>query len=119
VLRRPIETTGQTGVWREWTAFGRYKGTYNLTNFDGKSVIIRIRPEAFLVAASSKANIKVKVTMVENSGADHFASFELGGQAIIARLPGHLSVDVGQSLPLAVDLETLCYFDPETGQRIN
>jgi multiple sugar transport system ATP-binding protein len=81
-------------------------------------VIVGIRPEAFALTGDAASAIGLTAKMVENSGSDTFATFELMGKRIIARLPGKARIESGQKVMLGVDTETICYFDPATEQRI-
>ena len=85
---------------------------------DGKDVIVGIRPEAFELTVDAASTIGLTAKMVENSGSDTFATFELMGKTITARLPGKARIESGQKVMLGVDTDTLCYFDPATEQRI-
>ena len=85
---------------------------------DGKEVIVGIRPEAFTLTGDVASAIGLTAMMVENSGSDTFATFELMGKRIIARLPGKARIENGQKVMLGVDVDAICYFDPATEQRI-
>jgi len=80
-------------------------------------VVVGIRPEAFTPALGD-AHLRLKALSVENAGSDTFASFELGGKIITTRLPGKTKVVAGDEVSLAVDLDGISYFDPETQLRI-
>ena len=81
------------------------------------AVIVGIRPEAFTPALGD-AHLRLKALSVENAGSDTFASFELGGKTITTRLPGKAKIAVGDEVSLAVELEDVSYFDPETQLRL-
>jgi multiple sugar transport system ATP-binding protein len=87
--------------------------------YAGKPIIAGIRPEAFMAAAPGNSPLSLKADMVENAGSDTFASFQLGGKSITARLPGRLRLESGQIANLAIDTDILSIFDPETGLRVN
>src|SRR5690606_2604176 len=80
-------------------------------------LLVGIRPEAFQPAGGS-AVMRVTVQAAEHAGADSFTSFTIGGTPVTARLPGRMQIVPGRSLALELDLETLSYFDPESGLRI-
>ena len=80
-------------------------------------IIVGIRPEAFVPAANGGA-LTLTAATVENAGSDTFVGLELGGRTVTARLPGRMHVHVGDKVPLDIDLDTVCYFDPESEQRI-
>ena len=81
-------------------------------------VIVGIRPESFIAAEPGAGMLSLTAESVENAGSDTFVTVELGGKEIIARLPGRMHIHAGDSVSLDVDLPTLCFFDPETEQRI-
>jgi multiple sugar transport system ATP-binding protein len=87
--------------------------------YAGKPIIAGIRPEAFIPAAPGNSPLSLKADMVENAGSDTFASFQLGGKSITARLPGRMRLESGQMANLAIDTDILSIFDPETGLRVN
>ena len=80
------------------------------------AVIAGIRPEA-LYPAEGEATLTLTAISVENAGSDTFVLLELGGKEITARLPGRMHVHAGDQVPLALDMETVSYFDPQTEQR--
>jgi multiple sugar transport system ATP-binding protein len=82
------------------------------------SVVVGIRPEAFLPAAPGQGQLTLNANAVENAGSDTFVEFELGGKEITARLPGKMRIHAGDSVPLDVDLSAVSFFDPKTEQRI-
>jgi multiple sugar transport system ATP-binding protein len=86
--------------------------------YAGKPIIAGIRPEAFVPATPGNSPLTLKAELVENAGSDTFASFQLGGKAITARLPGRMRLASGQETSLAIDTEILSIFDPETGLRV-
>jgi multiple sugar transport system ATP-binding protein len=81
------------------------------------TVVVGIRPEDFAPALGD-AHLRLKALSVENAGSDTFASFELGGKVITTRLPGKTKIAAGDEVALAVDLDSVSYFDPETQLRI-
>jgi multiple sugar transport system ATP-binding protein len=85
-----------------------------LKPYDGKPVLLGVRPEALSLGSALKGNI----TLVENSGSDTFVSLTFAGKSIIARLPGRHRLDHGGELGFVADLKDACYFDPRTGLRI-
>ena len=82
-------------------------------------VVVGIRPESFIAAEPGGGMLTLTAKSVENAGSDTYVAVELGGTEIIARLPGRMHVHAGDSVPLDVDLATLCFFDPQTEQRID
>jgi multiple sugar transport system ATP-binding protein len=87
-------------------------------SYAGKPIIAGIRPEAFVPAAPGNAPLRLKAELVENAGSDTFATFQLGGKKITARLPGRMRLANGQTASLAIDTGSLSIFDPDTGLRV-
>jgi multiple sugar transport system ATP-binding protein len=88
-----------------------------LKAYDGQDLIVGIRPEAFHIA-EGKTGLKLDAQLVENAGSDTFATFEIGGKALTARLPGKARIEGGKPVVLSIDVEGICYFDPKTELRI-
>jgi multiple sugar transport system ATP-binding protein len=86
--------------------------------YAGKPIIAGIRPEAFVPAAPGNSPLTIRAELVENAGSDTFATFQLGGKEVTARLPGRMRLESGQEASLAIDTEALSIFDPETGLRV-
>jgi multiple sugar transport system ATP-binding protein len=85
---------------------------------DDRAIILGVRPEAFHLAPGAADGLDVTAQLVENAGSDTFATVTLAGKDAVARLPGRAHVTQGQSFALAVDMTSVCYFDPETGTLI-
>ena len=83
----------------------------------GTELIIGLRPEAFSLSAGD-AGVDVTAQLVESSGSDTFVTTELGGKAIVARLPGRSEVAAHGTLRLAVDTSHACFFDPKSGLNL-
>jgi multiple sugar transport system ATP-binding protein len=92
--------------------------TSGLKTYDGQDIIVGIRPEAFHIS-EGKTGLKLDTQLVENAGSDTFATFDMGGKALIARLPGKARIEGGKPVILGVDVEGICYFDPKTELRIS
>jgi multiple sugar transport system ATP-binding protein len=84
---------------------------------NGTELIIGLRPEAFSLAEGD-AGVEVTAQLVESSGSDTFVTTELGGKAIVARLPGRSEVAAHGALRLAVDTSHACFFDPASGLNL-
>jgi multiple sugar transport system ATP-binding protein len=89
-----------------------------LRAYDGKDIVLGVRPEAFSVGFGVKTVLNLEAQLVENAGSDTFAQFEIGDKLLTARLPGKAKIEAGMPTMLGVDLEAACYFDPETELRI-
>ncbi len=120
----------------------------NLKKFEGKEIVLGIRPEAFedAVYANSEEyteKISIKISLLEQLGSDTYIHFykdikpvqtkaieeiladegedisSLGTQTkFIARINPNSSVKEGESIDLSIDSKKLHYFDPETGLAI-
>ena len=86
--------------------------------YASRPIIAGIRPEAFMPATPGNSPLTLRAELVENAGSDTFASFQLGGKQITARLPGRMRLESGQEANLAIDTEILSIFDPDTGLRV-
>lgn len=86
---------------------------------DKGQIIVGVRPEAFELAEKGKADLVLKTIRTEHAGSDIFATLDMGGQPVVARLPGHARIEIGAPLKLKVDKRYVCYFDPETSLRID
>ena len=89
-----------------------------------KMVIFGIRPEAITdldgadKSASTLANAKCQIEVVEPAGADTYAVIHLGGKQAVARLRADAQVQTGQTTTLAFNLDKAVFFDPETQIRL-
>jgi len=120
----------------------------NLKDFEGKEIVLGIRPEAFEDALFANTNeyaekIKITVTLLEQLGSDTYIHFYkdikpvqtkaieeiladegedisvLGTQTkFIARINPNSSVQEGETIDLSIDSKKLHFFDPETGLAI-
>ena len=120
----------------------------SLKEFEGKEIVLGIRPEAFEDAVYANTSeytekINIDITLLEQLGSDTYIHFYkdikpvqtkaieeiladegedislLGTQTkFIARINPNSSVKEGQSIDLSIDAKKLHYFDPETGLAI-
>ena len=90
-----------------------------LTAHEGRDVIIGIRPECMETAGADAADFDLVAQLVEHTGSDNYASFALNGGTMIARLPARTHVEAGSRVQLRADRDTLSYFDPDTGLRLD
>lgn len=85
----------------------------------GQAVTLGIRPEWFSLAKSDGSHpIDVRIDIVEPTGPDLYASVNLGGREVMARLPADSKISVGQGITLHVDLGKSVVFDAQTGDAI-
>ncbi|MCR4265829.1 ABC transporter ATP-binding protein [Nitratireductor sp. ZSWI3] len=88
----------------------------------GREVFLGVRPETIFEANRTGPEVEpfrfdVKLDVIEPTGSDDLAIFDLGGQEVTARLrPG--SGTAGEQIALAVDLNKAVLFDARSGNRI-
>jgi ABC-type sugar transport system ATPase subunit len=86
----------------------------------GAGVIAGVRPELLRPAEELPGGLPLELLaeVVEPLGSDVFVHGSVGGEAVVARLPGNVTVSPGQRLALAVDPTEVHLFDRQTEQRI-
>jgi multiple sugar transport system ATP-binding protein len=89
----------------------------------GEEVVLGIRPEAFQDAALAGENgyaLDARITLAEPLGPELIAHVRLDGseQTLTARLDPRSRARAGEQPRVAVDLERLHFFDPETERAI-
>jgi multiple sugar transport system ATP-binding protein len=93
----------------KWPGLGRYVG---------RDVVLGVRPEGLADARGvdrDAATIEVEVALAEPLGAETIVHFDAqAADDLKARLDGRTRVTAGERVPLAVDIERLHFFDPET-----
>jgi len=98
-----------------------------LAGYLDEEVVVGIRPEdiedAALVPSANGASLPVQVTLAEPLGAEVIAHFPLGAaagarQLVTARLSPRSGARSGKPLRVAIDLERLYFFDPESQEAI-
>ena len=78
-------------------------------------VVLGIRPEDLSGPTAEQQNtLHVQVTVTEQLGHSLLVYGECGGQQVVASLDPHSRVDVGSSIFLTLNLDTLHLFDPES-----
>ena len=81
-------------------------------------VLVGIRPE-HLTRAHGDAALTVTPTMIENTGAECYLNFTLGGKNVTARLPGRMDEESIDVVGLNIADGALNFFDATTGNRID
>ncbi|MXN50661.1 sn-glycerol-3-phosphate ABC transporter ATP-binding protein UgpC [Shinella sp. AETb1-6] len=109
IARRPAARIG--GIALSADALRRYAG---------KKVLVGIRPENFSIAStgSPAPSLTIDFDVVEPTGPDTLAVFQLGGVEVTARLPPR-QAHAGREAALAVDTSKIVLFDSETETRID
>jgi multiple sugar transport system ATP-binding protein len=89
-----------------------------LARFAGHEVTLGVRPEDF--ALTGEAAIDLTMRRVESLGSELVAYLDVSGTAarLTARLPRKAAAAEGAPVTLAVDLDRLYFFDPDSGQAI-
>ncbi|WP_315792126.1 ABC transporter ATP-binding protein [Fischerella sp. JS2] len=96
-----------------------------LQKYDGRTVILGIRPEHLILSVPATRNLPVQVELVENLGNDSYLSTKIidssfqqpvtsSGNSLQVRVPPDRLVHVGEQLWLSLTPEKLHFFDPET-----
>ena len=98
----------------KWPGLGRYVG---------RDVVLGVRPEGLADARglhADSATIEVEVALAEPLGAETIVHFDAqAADDLKARLDGRTRIAAGERVPLAVDIERLHFFDPETQVAIS
>jgi multiple sugar transport system ATP-binding protein len=91
-----------------------------LDGFVGREVLAGVRPEdlALPEGGDDDCALSLPVLLTESMGSDLFVHAELDGTEITARLAPDAAAVQGQTLRLAVNVERMHFFDPETQARI-
>lgn len=91
----------------------------SLADFEGKEVILGIRPEHFSLKDGNEEAIKCKVEIVECLGNEYIVYFYMKGIECRARFSTEdYKIEVGDELDLFLNREKSCFFDVETELRI-
>ncbi|MBD2268487.1 ABC transporter ATP-binding protein [Anabaena sp. FACHB-1391] len=93
-----------------------------LQPYDGKTLILGIRPEHLTLSVPATKNLPVKVDLVENLGNDTFLSVKISdpdvhhpdGQSLQVRVPPDRVINVDEQLWLSFVPDKLHFFDTET-----
>jgi len=104
-------------------------GRPGLARYAGGEVLVGIRPEdiedAALLPSANGTALPVRVTLAESLGAEVIAHFPLAtepaadtGSLLTARLSPRSGASSGEPLRVAIDVERLHFFDPETDEAI-
>jgi multiple sugar transport system ATP-binding protein len=97
-----------------------------VSGFEGREVVLGVRPEAITKASASGGSDRSAaefefdgdVVVVEPTGADKFAVLGLGGIDVIAKLRPRDDAAKHQRMRFAVDMSTASVFDPAGGMRL-
>ncbi|MCE2738350.1 MAG: sn-glycerol-3-phosphate ABC transporter ATP-binding protein UgpC [Rhodobacter sp.] len=96
----------------------------NLAGWDGREILLGIRPESITDPDGADRNsrnivpLRNLVGVTEPAGADTFVAMELGGKDIVARMRADAAVRSGQEFDFAINMEKAVAFDPGTEEII-
>jgi multiple sugar transport system ATP-binding protein len=89
-------------------------------------VTVGIRPEAWRLAVEGEEGYPVSVTVTEELGADAYlyatpaaSGAESVLHQVVARVPGRLALQKGETVRLVPDPALVAVFDPLTGVRLS
>ncbi|MFN6525612.1 ABC transporter ATP-binding protein [Nostoc sp. ChiSLP03a] len=94
-----------------------------LQKYDGKTLILGIRPEHLNLSMPATKNLPVQVDLVENLGNDSFLAVKIAepgsqrattAKSLQVRIPPDRFVKAGEQLWLSLTPEKIHFFDPET-----
>ncbi len=89
-----------------------------LQKYDGRSLILGIRPEHLSIGVPAPKNLSVEVDLVEALGNDTYLSVHLiddPASILQVRIPPDRSVRIGEQLWLSLATDKIHLFDRETG----
>jgi multiple sugar transport system ATP-binding protein len=89
----------------------------------GKEVILGVRPEDIhdepvFIEASAGTKINAKIDVSELTGAETMLYSSINGQDFIARVDARSTINPGDSIELAIDMNKTHFFDVTTESRI-
>ena len=92
-----------------------------LKEYDGKEVILGIRPEHIDMSEEVYNQYKVALTLpidyYEYLGKEYYVKLRLNDDILTARLDSRYDVSK-ENLTVYFNMDKVCYFDPQTEQRI-
>jgi len=91
--------------------------------YDGKDVVVGIRPENLhlegeYMTAPTAGVLTVDVELAELMGSEIYVYAKQGENNLIAKVPPHTKVKVGETMEIAVDCNNIHLFDRDTEQVI-
>ncbi|MDH3451092.1 MAG: ATP-binding cassette domain-containing protein, partial [Gammaproteobacteria bacterium] len=98
--------------------------TEGINEYDGRQVIMGLRPESITDLDGADRNSQHVVTadcqvdVVEPAGSDTYVVTHLGDKEVIARMRSDTQVQPGTQAPFAFNMEKAVFFDPATEMRI-
>lgn len=90
-----------------------------LKQYNGRSLSLGIRPEHLSIGVPAPKNLPVQVDLVEALGNDTYLSVTLAEESTLqVRVPPEQLVQIGDRIWLAIALDKIHLFDPQTGTTI-
>ncbi len=90
-----------------------------LRNYNGRSLSLGIRPEHLTLAVPAPKNLPVQVDLVEALGNDTYLSVSMGEESNLqVRIPPDQRVHIGDQIWLAIAVDKIHLFDPQSGMAI-
>jgi multiple sugar transport system ATP-binding protein len=81
--------------------------------------LLGFRPENVLIAPSrAPGDIACTIDFIEPMGSETFLHLRSGGSPLVARVAADQRFACGESVALRVDFSKACFFDSESGERI-
>nr|WP_199306518.1 ABC transporter ATP-binding protein [Pseudanabaena sp. FACHB-2040] len=89
-----------------------------LKPYDGRTVILGIRPEHLSLGLPAPKNLETRVSRVEALGSETYLSVQFEGETLQARIAPDHAVTLGDTVWLAIAADKVHLFDPDTGQSL-
>ncbi len=94
-----------------------------LERYNGKTVILGIRPEHIYTASSCAGvtngyELKTSIEVAELMGAETYLHFNMGDGDVTARVASTAGLKSGAKVELVIDIDSIYLFDKETESRI-
>lgn len=86
--------------------------------YEGKSIILGIRPEGVIPFSSNFNAKEVIVDLVENLGSEQYIYFNIGESRMVTKVFNNKKINFGEKLNIEINLEKIHLFDKETEERI-
>lgn len=100
-------------------------GDRSVDDLDGRDIVVGIRPQDIHHAGYSSTDLEsnpeftIEVEIVEEMGSISDVHFTRAGIDFIARFSVAAELEIGQSVPILIDLANLHLFDADTTDRIS
>ncbi|MFT5676434.1 MAG: multiple sugar transport system ATP-binding protein [Paraglaciecola sp.] len=92
-----------------------------LEKYDGKTVILGIRPEQITQQGEEKSDsamLSCDVELIEPTGPDTLVTVRINGAKTVCRIHPTAESKVDKLMPLLLDMSKVVFFDADTEQRI-